>query len=179
MSDARKKRHITTLAGSMRFFSQIMAVAEALSQKGEIVLVPFLDRRETIPLEDIVMHAEVQFQRIDMSDSLTVINPGNYIGASTEIEIAYAEKTRKQIRYLEPPVPEPEQKEVNDNMDPKTKSEIDAMVKSYQISRSDLEIDISTRRDCPGEFYLLPLMQFSTGDLEAYLASLDSPEAGT
>ncbi len=57
-------------------------------------------------------------------------------------------------------------------MDPKTKSEIDAMVKSYQISRSDLELDLNTRHDSPGEFYLLPLMQFSTGDLGIYLESL-------
>lgn len=86
----------------------------------------------------------------------------------------YAGKTGKPVRYLEPPVPKSEIKTegVRVDMDPKTKSEIDAMVKSYQISRSDLELDLNTRHDSPGEFYLLPLMQFSTGDLEIYLESL-------
>lgn len=40
-------------------------------------------------------------KKIDMADSIYVINVGGYIGDSTRSEIAYAEDTGKKIEYLE------------------------------------------------------------------------------
>ena len=40
-------------------------------------------------------------RKIDMADSIYVINVGGYIGDSTRSEIAYAEDTGKKIEYLE------------------------------------------------------------------------------
>ena len=40
-------------------------------------------------------------RKIDMADSIYVINVGGYIGDSTESEIAYAEATGKKVEYLE------------------------------------------------------------------------------
>ena len=41
-------------------------------------------------------------RKIDMADEIFVINVGGYIGESTRREIAYAERTGKAVRYLEP-----------------------------------------------------------------------------
>jgi len=40
-------------------------------------------------------------EQIDMADEIYVINVGGYIGESTRREIAYAERTRKKVNYLE------------------------------------------------------------------------------
>ena len=40
--------------------------------------------------------------KIDMADSIYVINVGGYIGESTRSEIDYARRKGKRIRYLEP-----------------------------------------------------------------------------
>jgi hypothetical protein len=42
-------------------------------------------------------------RKIDMADSIYVINPGGYIGSSTRSEIEYAARNGKEILYLEPP----------------------------------------------------------------------------
>ena len=41
-------------------------------------------------------------RKIDMADSIYVINVGGYIGVSTRSEIEYARKNEKAIQYLEP-----------------------------------------------------------------------------
>ena len=40
-------------------------------------------------------------RKIDMADSIFVINVGGYIGASTRSEIEYALKNGKTVKYLE------------------------------------------------------------------------------
>ena len=42
-------------------------------------------------------------RKIDMADSIYVINVGGYIGDSTRSEIDYAKKTGKKVEYLETP----------------------------------------------------------------------------
>ena len=69
---------IVTLCGSTRFKEQFMEV-----QKREM-------------LDDI------HLRKIDLADEIFVINVGGYIGESTKREIAYAEKTGKTVKYLEP-----------------------------------------------------------------------------
>ena len=41
-------------------------------------------------------------RKIDMADSIFVINVGGYIGSSTRSEIQYAQEHGKTIEYLEP-----------------------------------------------------------------------------
>ncbi len=41
-------------------------------------------------------------RKIDMADSIYVINVGGYIGESTRSEIEYARKTGKGVEYMEP-----------------------------------------------------------------------------
>lgn len=40
-------------------------------------------------------------RKIDMADSIYVINVGGYIGSSTRSEIEYAQKNGKEVKYLE------------------------------------------------------------------------------
>lgn len=40
-------------------------------------------------------------RKIDMADSIFVINVGGYIGESTKSEIEYAKAHGKEVRYLE------------------------------------------------------------------------------
>ena len=40
-------------------------------------------------------------RKIDMADSIYVINVGGYIGQSTRSEIEYAKKNGKEVHYLE------------------------------------------------------------------------------
>jgi hypothetical protein len=41
--------------------------------------------------------------KIDMADSIYVINVGGYVGSSTKSEIEYAIAHGKEVRYLEEP----------------------------------------------------------------------------
>ena len=42
-------------------------------------------------------------RKIDMADSIYVINVGGYVGTSTKSEIEYAIAHGKEVRYLEEP----------------------------------------------------------------------------
>jgi hypothetical protein len=45
---------------------------------------------------------DMHLRKIDLADEIFVINVGGYIRESTKREIAYAEKTGKKVKYLEP-----------------------------------------------------------------------------
>lgn len=55
-------------------------------------------------------------------------------------------------------------------MPDKTINEIDAVVSRRRISIEDIEMDLDTRSNYPGEFYVMSLMEFSDADLRSYLA---------
>lgn len=46
---------------------------------------------------------ELHLRKIDLADEVFVINVGGYIGDRTKIEIAYANRQRKPVNYLERP----------------------------------------------------------------------------
>lgn len=45
------------------------------------------------------MLKEANFKRIELSDAILAVNVNNYIGKSTNLEIEYAKKLRKEILY--------------------------------------------------------------------------------
>lgn len=94
---------IITLCGSTKFEKKYKFWNFYLTLSGHIVLsCSIMGHSENKQLDRIhkakldVMH----FQKIDMSDAIFVINPGGYIGESTEREIIYAEQKGKDIYYL-------------------------------------------------------------------------------
>ena len=94
---------IITICGSLKFQKEMMIVAEKLALKGNCVLTPVYPILENLKMTDEQLEKlkEAHFKRIELSDSIDVINKDNYIGKSTKLEIEYAQNLGKEIMYLE------------------------------------------------------------------------------
>ena len=92
---------IITLCGSLKFKNEMMAVAEKMALDGYCVLTPVYPVSENIERtkEQLIKLKEAHFKRIELSDAILVVNINNYIGESTKLEIDYAKKLDKKIRY--------------------------------------------------------------------------------
>ena len=89
------------LIGSMRFYDEILSLAEEFHHEGYIVLVPFKDKSDTITDKQREIYDALIREIIDMVDEVFVVNVENYIGKSVTSEIKYAMQQGKPIRYLE------------------------------------------------------------------------------
>lgn len=92
---------IITLCGSLKYQKEMMEVAEKIALEGKCVLTPVyhvIDDNE-INKEQILMLKESHLKRIELSDSILVLNVNNYIGDSTKKEIEYAKNLGKEIIY--------------------------------------------------------------------------------
>lgn len=94
---------VITICGSLKFQKEMMIVAEKLALEGNCVLTPVYPISENLEKteEQLEKLKEAHFKRIELSDSIYVINKDNYIGKSTKLEIEYAQKLGKEIIYLE------------------------------------------------------------------------------
>ena len=106
------KYPVITLCGSTRFKNEFMEVQKKLALEGNIVISVGLfghsgDQEVWDGMDEGTfsktkeMLDDMHKRKIDMSDSIYVINVGGYIGDSTRSEIEYAEKHDKKIEYLE------------------------------------------------------------------------------
>ena len=93
---------VITICGSLKFQKEMMIVAEKLALEGKCVLTPVYPISENLKKteEQLEKLKEAHFKRIELSDSIYVINKDNYIGKSTKLEIEYAQKLGKEIIYL-------------------------------------------------------------------------------
>jgi hypothetical protein len=94
---------IVCLCGSTRFEKEFLDAAQAETLAGRIVLsVGMFSHSRGIILSDELKRKldELHKRKIDISDEIFVVNPGNYIGSSTRSEIEYAKKLKIPIRYL-------------------------------------------------------------------------------
>lgn len=114
-----KNPEIITLCGSSRFCAEMAVMAWELEKLGAIVLglhlLPdwYCKEKEYKPDDNGSIHHigeqegvedlmdALHFKKIEMSDSIFVVNCNGYIGKSTAREIAYAEHIGKPISYLE------------------------------------------------------------------------------
>ena len=92
---------IITLCGSLKYQKEMMVVAQKMALEGNCVLTPTY-----LVMEDIKITSEqleklkiAHFKRIELSDSILVVNYNNYIGESTRLEIDYAKKLNKENIY--------------------------------------------------------------------------------
>ena len=96
---------VVTLCGSTRFKDEFLEVQKKLTLQGNIVISVGLfshsDGQENINEDTLKMLIDIHKRKIDMADSIYVINVGGYIGDSTRSEIEYAKKHGKVVRYLE------------------------------------------------------------------------------
>lgn len=104
---------VVCLCGSTRFYEEFQRANYRETMAGRIVLtVGFYihsdDKMREIHGEGVghtpeqkVKLDELHKRKIDLADQILVLNVGGYIGDSTRSEIAYAEATNKDVRYLE------------------------------------------------------------------------------
>ena len=98
---------VITLCGSTRFKDEFMQAQKELTLKGNIVISVGLfgysgDNEVFANKETKIMLDDMHKRKIDMADSIFVINKNGYIGDSTKSEIEYAIKHNKKVLYLEP-----------------------------------------------------------------------------
>lgn len=99
------KYPVITLCGSTRFKEQFLETQKRLTLAGNIVISVGLfghSGDEDVWTEGTKeMLDDMHKRKIDMADSIYVINVGGYIGESTRSEIEYAKRKGKTIEYLE------------------------------------------------------------------------------
>ena len=98
---------IVCLCGSTRFVDEMSAANRELTFAGVIVVAPGVFLRaeeadELITNEQKTALDVLHLRKIDLADSVLVVNPGGYIGESTSREIAYAHATGKPISFTDP-----------------------------------------------------------------------------
>ena len=99
------KYPVITLCGSTRFKKQFIDAQKQLTLEGNIVISVGLfghsgdDEVWTEGTKEML--DDLHKRKIDMADSIYVINVGGYIGSSTRSEIEYAKANGKEVRYLE------------------------------------------------------------------------------
>lgn len=109
---AKKQYPVVTLCGSTRFKDEFMEAQKRLTLEGNIVISVGLfghsgdeevweNMDEGTLTKTKEMLDDMHKRKIDMADSIYVINVGGYIGESTKSEIAYAKAHGKEVRYLE------------------------------------------------------------------------------
>ena len=92
---------VTTICGSMRFFGEMLEVAEEWTLRGEIVLMPFVtvDSDECNDVKKMLDN--LHLNKIAMSDNVLVVtNSKLYTGESTKREIEFAISLRKHVEYV-------------------------------------------------------------------------------
>lgn len=101
------KYPVITLCGSTRFKEQFLEAQKRLTLAGNIVISVGLfghSGDDEVWAEGTKeMLDDMHKRKIDMADSIFVINVGGYIGESTQSEIDYAQHTGKDIIFLEHP----------------------------------------------------------------------------
>ncbi len=106
---------VVTLCGSTRFKEQFLEVQKRLTLEGKIVISVGLfghsgdsevwdGMDEGMLSKTKEMLDDMHKRKIDIADSIFVINVGGYIGDSTRSEIEYAKSHGKKVEYLEPMV---------------------------------------------------------------------------
>jgi len=115
----KERPHIVTLVGSSRFCAHMAVMAWEFEKGGRIALglhlLPqdYCEQKGMVPDENGHIHHigeqegvedqmdALHFKKIEMADSIYVMNVDGYIGKSTAREIAYAESLGKPISYYE------------------------------------------------------------------------------
>lgn len=98
------KFKVIALCGSSKFESEILQVQKDLTLQGYIVvpMVCFTQFDKRIDSCAAMINTEMRKEQIKMSDELFVVNPNGYIEYETQLEIQYAYKNGKLVKYLEP-----------------------------------------------------------------------------
>lgn len=106
--EREQQPEIVCLCGSTRFFKTFEKENFRLTLEGKIVLNIGCNTKSddglNLTIDDKIRLDELHKRKIDLCDSVLVLNVGGYIGKSTQSEIEYASKLGKPIKYLFEPV---------------------------------------------------------------------------
>ena len=94
---------VITLCGSTKFETKFKEIAKELTLEGYIVLTPHIySHTNKMIINDQIneLLLNIQKAKIDMSDSILVLNVDNYIGENTKKEINYAIAKGKEVKFL-------------------------------------------------------------------------------
>jgi hypothetical protein len=97
---------IVCLLGSTRFQGEFLSAAKAFTLQGSVVLLPgYYTQRDGVGLdkEEQELIQELDLKRIEMADTVFVVNPNNRIPESVHKQIEYAKSLGRIVRYLETP----------------------------------------------------------------------------
>jgi len=96
------KYPVITLCGSTKFKKEFMEAQKDLTLAGNIVISVgcFGHSGDVVTDEQKIMLDDIHKRKIDMADSIYVINVGGYIGESTKSEILYAQERGKNVEYM-------------------------------------------------------------------------------
>lgn len=103
----RARHRIFCICGSTRFKEEIAAERARLTLEGIIVVGPEVLVRSDPSYSDLHESEakdrldELHLRKIDLADEVLVVNPGGYIGQSTEMEIRYARLTGKHVSFTD------------------------------------------------------------------------------
>lgn len=92
---------IITICGSLKFQEEMMKIAQKLALEGNCVLTPTYPVLKDITISDDQMRClkNEHFKRIELSNTIFVVDVNDYIGNSTNLEIEYAKRLGKEIIY--------------------------------------------------------------------------------
>ena len=101
----KARPEIVCLCGSTRFFKAFDEQNFKLTLEGKIVLSIGCNTKSDegleLTVENKIRLDELHKRKIDLCDTVFVINVGGYIGDSTRSEIDYAKSVGKPVGYLE------------------------------------------------------------------------------
>lgn len=101
------KHRIICLCGSSRFKDDMAYERARLTLDGIIVVGPEVLVRSDPAYSDLHDSEakdrldELHLRKIDLADEVLVVNPGGYIGQSTEQEIRYARQAGKHVSFTD------------------------------------------------------------------------------
>lgn len=94
---------VITVCGSLRFYKEMMEVAEKMELEGNCMLVPIYNsarpNKDDFTEEESLMLDKMHKEKIKLADAILVVNVDDYIGSSTSKEIEFAKSLDKEIIY--------------------------------------------------------------------------------
>ncbi len=90
---------IVTICGSMKYENQMQRIAFELETKHNCNVLQCIYgiKKDELTPQELSFLKQAQFERIDISDAIYVVNIDDYIGDSTKEEISYARQSGKEI----------------------------------------------------------------------------------
>ncbi len=99
----KSKMKVITLCGSTRFKDDFEQINKELTLQGNIVISVafFCHSGDVITENQKILLDKIHKSKIDIADTVYIINKNGYIGNSTKSEIEYAKSKGKEIIYME------------------------------------------------------------------------------